>query len=162
MLKSAISSVLLVFLVGCGQQTSTQKPAVSTAEEDAAFVRMANAGRMLSDLRDYLQSDDPAPRSFTFDRLDFKPGSAAVRPIDEPTIYSLANSLQAYPGTRIRIVGYDDGIGTREANSALATQRAAAVLKALQKAGVAASRLEAARGREGNGARVTKLVVLQK
>jgi outer membrane protein OmpA-like peptidoglycan-associated protein len=162
MLKSAISSVLLIFLVGCGQQGSTQKPSASTAEEDADFVRMASAGKMLSDLQDFLKSNDPAPRNFTFYRLDFKPGSATVRPVDEQTIYSVANALQAHPSARIRILGYDDGIATRNANPALAGQRAAAILIALQKAGVAGSRLEGARGREDHGARATELVVLQK
>jgi len=39
-LKSVISSVLLLFLVGCGQQGTVQKPTESTAEEDADFLRM--------------------------------------------------------------------------------------------------------------------------
>ena len=73
MMKSAISIVLLVFLVGCDQQGTSQKPAASTAEEDADFVRMASAGKMLADLQDFLKSNDPAPRSFNYERLDFRP-----------------------------------------------------------------------------------------
>ena len=162
MMKSTISIVLLVFLVGCDQQGTSQKPAASTAEEDADFVRMASAGKMLADLQDFLKSNDPAPRSFNFDRLDFRPGSATVRTIDEPTIYAVANALQAHPAARIRIVGYDDGIGTGAANPTLAIRRAAAILVGLQKAGVAGSRLEATRGREHHRARATELVVLEK
>ena len=160
--RSSISGVLLLFVMGCDQQETGQKPAASTAEEDAEFVRMATAGRMLSDLQVFLASNDPAPKRFTFDRLDFSPGSATVRPIDEQTIYSVANTLQGHPDVRVRIVGYDDGIGTRKANPALATRRASAILTALRKAGVASSRLEGVRGRQGYGPRVTELVVLQK
>ena len=161
-LKSAISIVLLGLLVGCDQQERSQKPAASTAEADADFIRMASAGRMLPDLQDFLESKEPTPRSFTFDRVNFSPGSATVRSVDEQTIYAVANALQGHPGARVRIVGYDDGEGTRHANAALATQRAAAIVLALRKAGVAPSRLEAARGREDNAARATELVVLQK
>jgi outer membrane protein OmpA-like peptidoglycan-associated protein len=153
---------MFVCLVGCGQQGTSKKPAASTAEEDADFVRMASAGKMLLELQEFLESKDPVPRSFTFDRLDFRPGSAVVRSIDEQTIYSVAHALDMHPSARVRIVGYDDGMGTRDANPALARQRAAAVMLGLQKAGVAASRLEAVRGREGHGARATELVVLQK
>jgi outer membrane protein OmpA-like peptidoglycan-associated protein len=161
-LKSAISSVLLLFLVGCGQQGTVQKPTESTAEEDADFLRMATAGSMLSDLQDFLDSKDPVPRSFTFDRLDFSPGSATVRPMDEQSIYSVANALQSRPAVRVRIVGYDDGANTRMTNPALAMQRTAAILNALRKAGVASSQLEGERGRESHGARNTELVVLAK
>ena len=161
-LKAAFGSLLFVCLVGCGQQGTSKRPAATTAEEDADFVRMASAGRMLSDLQEFLKSKDPVPRTFTFDRLDFRRGSATVRPNDEQTIYSVAHALDVHPDARVRIVGYDDGTGARGANPALARQRAAAVLMALQKAGVAASRLEAVPGREGHGARATELVVLQK
>jgi outer membrane protein OmpA-like peptidoglycan-associated protein len=161
-LKAAVIGLLFACLVGCGQQGTSKKPASSTAEEDADFVRMASAGRMLSDLQEFLASKDPVPRRFTFDRLDFRPGSATVRPTDEQTVYSVAHALDTHPNARVRIVGYGDGTGTRDANPALAGQRAAAILMALQKAGVAASRLEAAPGREGHGARATELVVLQK
>ena len=161
-LKVAFGSLLIASLVGCGEQGTSKKPAASTAEEDADFVRMASAGRMLSDLQEFLKSKEPVPKSFTFDRLDFRRGSATVRPNDEQTIYSVAHALDVHPNARVRIVGYDDGTGTKGANPALARQRAAAVLMALQKAGVAASRLEAATGREGHGARSTELVVLQK
>jgi outer membrane protein OmpA-like peptidoglycan-associated protein len=161
-LSTAVSVMLLGSLAGCGQPAASQRPAATTAEEDADFVRMATAGRMLSDLQDFLNSKEPAPKVFTFDRLDFRPGSASVRPVDEKTIYALANALQEHPGTRIRIVGYDDGSGTRDANATLARQRAAAVVIALRQIGVSSSRLEASSGHEGHGARSTELVVLQK
>ena len=151
-----------MLLVGCGQQGPNKERVASTPEEDADFVRMASAGRMLSDLQEFLQSKDPVPRSFTFDRLDFRQGSATVRQNDEQTIYSVAHALDTHPNARVRIVGYDDGAETRRANPALAKQRALAVLMALRKAGVAAPRIEAAPGREGHGARATELVVLQK
>jgi outer membrane protein OmpA-like peptidoglycan-associated protein len=162
LIKAVVCMVLLGSLAGCGQPADSREPAATTAEEDADFVRMATAGRMLSDLQDFLKSEETAPRTFTFDRLDFRPGSASVRPVDEKTVYAIANALQEHPAARIRIVGYDDGSGTGDANAILARRRAAAVVTALRQAGVSSSRLEASIGREGNGARSTELVVLQK
>ncbi len=162
MLKSAILIVLAGLVVGCNEPERRETPAQSTAEQDADFVRMASAGRMLPDLQDYLKSKEPTPRSFTFDRLNFARGSSTVRPVDEQTIYAIANALQAHENVRVRIVGYDDGERTRNQNGRLALQRAASIVFALRKAGVGPSRLEAAAGRQDNAARAAELVVLQK
>jgi outer membrane protein OmpA-like peptidoglycan-associated protein len=163
-LKPVLLAVILALLTSaCDGPSKPASTAVQmTAEPDADFVRMATAGKMLSDLQTYLASGDPAPRTFTFDRLDFKPGSASVRPIDRPTTHTLAISLQNHPNVRVRIVGFGDGERTRTNNNSLGLKRAAAIVLALRNAGVEPSRLEVAAGREGNRQRAAQLIVLKK
>lgn len=160
--KPAFVILLVGLLTGCNEPERKANSAPSTAEQDADFVRMASAGRMLPDLQDYLETKEPTPRSFTFDRLNFAPGSSTVRPVDEQTIYAVANALQAHENVRVRIVAYDDGKRTRAQVGGLALQRARSIVLALQKAGVEPSRLEAAAGRQDNSARAAELVVVQK
>ena len=100
----------------------------------------------------YLASDEPAPRSFTFDKLNFDPASAAIRPEDAANVDALARILQAYPKARVRIVGYTDAKGTAPANDRLGERRAQAVVAALAAKGVDRTRLEAASGGEANPA----------
>lgn len=153
-------AIPLAVLAGCSQTGETQPERNSTASEDADFARMATAGKMLTDLGEYLDESDPAPRSFTFDRLIFERGSFAIRAVDEQTLYALAHSLQERPKVRMRVVGYDDGAGTQ--GGALALARASAVVQFLRRAGVLPDRLDAAAGRESHGSRATELVVLSK
>jgi outer membrane protein OmpA-like peptidoglycan-associated protein len=121
---------------------------------------MATAGTMLSDLGQYLQGEDPAPRSFTFDRLIFERSSSSVRAVDEQTLYALAHLLEEHPQVRVRVVGHDDGGATQV--SALALARASAVVAFLKKLGISPERVEAAAGHQRSGPRVTELVVLAK
>jgi outer membrane protein OmpA-like peptidoglycan-associated protein len=125
-------------------------------------------------LQRYLASPDPAPRSFTFDRLNFDTGSAEIRAQDRPTIDALRQILAAYPDARVRIVGYTDARGDAGANDDLGARRARAVAQALTGEGVVAARIESATGGETNPAdtnataqgqfdnRRTELVVLAK
>jgi outer membrane protein OmpA-like peptidoglycan-associated protein len=98
----------------------------------------------------FLASSDPAPRSFTFDKLNFDTGSAAIRPEDEATVDALAQILNAYPKARVNIVGYTDAEGTAPANAQLGQQRADAVVAALAKRGVPAGRMQAVSRGEAN------------
>ena len=156
-----LAANLALLTSGCDGPTKPESTAVQ-AERDPDFVRMATAGKMLSDLQTYLESGDTAPRTFTFDRLDFDPGSSAIRPIDQPTIHTLTITLQNYPNARVRILGFGDGERKGTNNSLLGRQRAAAITLALRNAGVEPTRLEAAAGREGNRQRAAQLIVLQK
>jgi outer membrane protein OmpA-like peptidoglycan-associated protein len=125
-------------------------------------------------LQRYLASPDPAPRSFTFDRLNFDTGSAEIRAQDRPTIDALRQILAAYPDARVRIVGYTDARGDAGANADLGARRARAVAQALTGEGVVDARIESATGGETNPAdtnataqgqfdnRRTELVVLAK
>ncbi|WP_254601967.1 DUF2171 domain-containing protein [Sphingomonas bacterium] len=126
------------------------------------------------ELQRYLASNEAAPRTFTFDKLNFDTGSAAIRAEDQPTIDALAQILAAYPKAKVRIVGYTDAKGTEPANATLGQQRAEAVVAALGAKTIAKDRTEAASGGESNPAdtnatpqgrfdnRRTELVVLEK
>ena len=102
------------------------------------------------DLQRFLASEQAAPRTFTFDKLNFDTGAAAIRADDRPTLAALGKILTAYPAARVRLVGYADARGSDPANAQLGKQRADAVKQALTGAGIAADRVETASGGEGD------------
>jgi outer membrane protein OmpA-like peptidoglycan-associated protein len=158
-----LTAILALLVSGCDAPSKPASTAVQTTTgQDADFDRMATAGKMLSDLHTYLGSGDPAPRTFTFDRLTFEPKSSVIRPVDQPSIHTLAVTLQNNPDVRARILGFGDGERSGTNNNSLGLQRATAVLVALGNAGVHPSRLEAAAGRETNRQRPAQLIILQK
>jgi Outer membrane protein and related peptidoglycan-associated (lipo)proteins len=63
--------------------------------------------------------------------LLFGSGSAVLSPESAPTLREIASMLVLHPELRLRIEGYTDNVGSKEANMALSTQRAAAVKAAL-------------------------------
>lgn len=145
-----------------GPSEPASTAAETMAERDPDFARMATAGKMLSDLQTYLASGEPAPRTFTFDRLNFDQGSSEVRPTNQPSIHTLAIFLRKNPDVRVRIVGFGDGERIRTDDNSLGIERATAIVLALRNAGVKPSRLEVAAGREAHRGRAAQLVVLQK
>ena len=163
-MKPVLLVVLLAFAISAcdGPSEPASRPVEPTAERDPDFARMATAGKMLSDLQTYLASGEPAPRTFTFDRLIFDPGSSEVRPTDQPSIHTLALSLRKNPDVRVRIVGFGDGERIRTNNNSLGMERATAIVLALRNAGVEPSRLEAAAGPEAHRGRAAQLIVLHK
>ncbi len=102
------------------------------------------------DLQEYLASNAAAPRSFTFDKLNFDTASAQIRADDQPTLAALAQILAAYPKAGVRLVGYADARGSDAANAKLGADRAAAVGAALTGAGIAAVRITTASGGDSN------------
>lgn len=158
----ALVSIVALLVSGCDAPNNSDLVPIQTTEQDADFNRMATAGKMLSDLHTYLGSGDPAPRALTFDRLAFDPASSVIRPVDQPTIHTLAVTLQNNPDVRARIVGFGDGDRSGNNNTTLGLQRARAILLALSNAGIHPSRLEAVGGREANGQRAAQLIILQK
>ncbi len=156
--------LLLLFRSCAGDRDETVAPVagaetVATAplgvEEvalpDGRRVSLETAG-LNYELQRYLASDEPAPRSFTFDKLNFDTGSAAIRPVDQANISALAQILSAYPAARARVVGYTDARGSSPSNAQLGAQRAASVVAALTARGVDKGRIEAASGGEANPA----------
>lgn len=101
-------------------------------------------------LQRYLASDEPTPRAFTFDKLNFNTAKANIRPEDEATVDTLAQILNAYPNARAQVVGYADARGTAPDNASLGQARADSVLAALTAKGVAKDRLNATSGGAGN------------
>jgi outer membrane protein OmpA-like peptidoglycan-associated protein len=101
-------------------------------------------------LQGYLASDEPTPRAFTFDKLNFDTASSDIRADDQPTIDTLAKILNAYPHARGQVVGYADTRGTPPANADLGQTRAQSVIAALVAKGIAGDRLTASSGGESN------------
>jgi outer membrane protein OmpA-like peptidoglycan-associated protein len=102
------------------------------------------------DLQAFLASSAAAPRTFTFDKLNFDTASSSIRPDDQQTLSALSQILAAYPKTGVRLVGYADARGTDSTNVKLGADRAASVAKALAAAGVDPKRIATASGGDSN------------
>ena len=102
------------------------------------------------DLQRFLASSDPAPRTFTFDRLNFDTGSSAIRADDRPTLSALGQILSAYPQAKVSLTGYADARGSDPVNDRLGADRAAAVASALTGDGIAKDRISTASGGKSN------------
>ena len=98
------------------------------------------------DLQRYLASSAPTPQTFTFDRLNFATGSAALPSDAQATVGALAQILSAYPKATVQLNGYADSTGTDPMNVKLGADRADAVAKALAAQGVSADRIKTATG----------------
>lgn len=162
MLSSPMVMCAAVLLASCSQAPQSAENPTTNAAEDADFARMATAGVMLPDLRKHLDGNDPAPRTFTFDRLIFERGSAKIRTVDEQTLLALAHTLQTHSRVRVRIIGYDDRTRTSENRSYLGLERANAVATYLIGTGLRPDRVQAEAGRGASRSRQTELLVLQK
>ncbi|WP_375383044.1 OmpA family protein [uncultured Sphingomonas sp.] len=102
------------------------------------------------DLQAFLASNAAAPRTFTFDKLNFDTASAQIKDDDKPTLSALSQILAAYPKATVRLVGYADTRGSDATNVKLGADRAAAVGSALTASGIAAGRISTASGGDAN------------
>ncbi|HVK42954.1 MAG TPA: OmpA family protein [Phenylobacterium sp.] len=92
----------------------------------------------------FLDSREPAPKTFIFDNLNFDTASNALTPESNATVDTLVVILKAYPNVRARVIGYTDNQGDPAANKTLSDNRAATVSKKIIDSGIAADRLETA------------------
>jgi OmpA-OmpF porin, OOP family len=92
----------------------------------------------------FLQSPDPAPKTFVFGDLNFDTASNSLAPASDPTISSLVAILKGYPSARVRIIGYTDNQGDSGANVRLSETRANVVKQALIGGGIDAGRITTA------------------
>jgi outer membrane protein OmpA-like peptidoglycan-associated protein len=102
------------------------------------------------DMQAYLASQEAAPRTFSFEGLNFDTGRSEIRREERQGLEDLARVLAAYPNARVRIVGYTDSRGGELPNQALAYQRARSVAEVLEDRGVDENRIEAVSGGEGD------------
>lgn len=101
-------------------------------------------GSLDDDVQRFLASTEPAPRTFSFDLLDFDTGKAAVPSHAEPGLTTLAQILAAYPATRVEVVGYGDPRKDAKdrPDPTLGQRRAAAIAGALVTRGVPTDAIE--------------------
>ena len=141
-------------LTQCSKEDDVDDRAAVTTEQGTAVgtgaVAASDQGQLLPALQAYLASAEPAPRTFTFDQLNFDTSEAAIRAEDAPTLKQIAEVLKSHPNARVKIVGYADARGEADANANLGQRRADAVAATLRRAGVAASAVETASGGENN------------
>ena len=107
-------------------------------------------GTLAYDVQAYLASQEAAPRTFSFEALNFDTGRSDIRREERQGIEDLARVLAAYPHARVRVVGYTDSRGGELPNQALAYQRARRVAEALEDRGVDEDRIEAVSGGESD------------
>lgn len=145
----ALLALLLWGLGQCSKRDDTPDTAALPPTEQVD-IGMADNAPMLPALQAYLDSSEPAPRTFVFDKLNFDTSEAAIRAEDAETLKLLATALQAHPNARVKIVGYADARGAAGANADLGKRRADAVAAALRRGGVSAGAIETGSVGEAN------------
>ncbi|MFO1433901.1 MAG: OmpA family protein [Candidatus Competibacteraceae bacterium] len=81
-----------------------------------------------------IRLDMPSEVLFDFD-------SAAVKPSFAPSLGKVANVLQQYPDTNVKVIGYTDSVGSDQYNLGLSQRRAQSVANYLASQGVPPQRL---------------------
>lgn len=148
-LIAGLLALLLFGLKGCDRKTSEVTDTVTTtttAAAPAAAPAAATTTSFNDEVKTFLGSNEPAPRTFAFDKLKFDTASSTIRPDDLATVDALAQTLTTYPAARVKLVGYTDARAVAGGNVKLGADRAAAVAKALEAKGIAADRIETATG----------------
>lgn len=108
------------------------------------------AARGTSGLSTFLGGNEPAPRTFQFEKLNFETGKNEVRAADAAEVAEVAATLKQHANARIRIAGYADSRGAEPANMALGKARAEAIKAALVDQGIDANRIETVSGGEAD------------
>jgi OOP family OmpA-OmpF porin len=80
---------------------------------------------------------------FDFDRLEFNPRSAMLRPESQEQLNNIAAILMAYPNVRLKVGGFTDNMGNAGQNLRLSRDRANAVVAELVSKGISPDRLTA-------------------
>jgi outer membrane protein OmpA-like peptidoglycan-associated protein len=75
--------------------------------------------------------------------INFDTDKADIRPDSRPTVDEIAALLKQNPALKVSIEGHTDNTGTPAHNKTLSEQRASAVVAAIARQGVAASRMSA-------------------
>jgi len=78
-----------------------------------------------------------------FDRVNFEPASASLRPGSETQLRNVAHILRNFPQAVVKIGGYTDSTGVALQNLQVSEERAKAAMMTLAKMGVSADHLQA-------------------
>ena len=152
---------LLLGLARCNRNDAVVEPVANQSgmadagNGNTVIATTPNAGSAtalagVSGLGTYLAGNEPAPRRFQFEELNFDTGASAVRAADVSEVAQIASVLQRYGNAHVRIAGYADARGSSAANSALGKARADAVKAALVHQGIDAGRIETVSGGESD------------
>ena len=134
-------------------ETAAVTPAPSPSGTVVATTPNADSSTVLagtSTLGTFLAGNEPAPRRFVFEKLNFDTAKSNVRPVDANEVDQVAAVLKQYPKAHIAIAGYADSRGSDAANVALGKARADSIKAALVAKGIDAGRIETASGGEGD------------
>jgi outer membrane protein OmpA-like peptidoglycan-associated protein len=131
------------------QPVATDPVVAPVTLPDGERIELAQ-GSLAYDVQAYLASQEAAPRTFSFEGLNFDTGRSEIRREERQGVEDLARVLAAYPNARVRVVGYTDSRGGELPNQALAYQRARQVAEALEDRGVDENRIEAVSGGESD------------
>lgn len=129
------------------QQGQMKDRQLAQAERDAlaGAAQGARDQAQIGDLEQQLRELDARKTErghvLTLGDMLFDSGRATLQPGAQSRINRLAEFLQRHPQQRVDIEGYTDSQGSEESNQLLSERRAAAVMQALVRRGVAADRL---------------------
>lgn len=149
---------LLVALSRCGRneavvapvETNTTATETNTVVAETPNAPQADALAGVSGLGTYLAGTEPAPRTFTFEKINFDTAKADIRAADAAEVDQVAGVLKQYGKAKIRVAGYADARGSDPANTKLGKDRAESVKAALVAKGIDAGRIETATGGESD------------
>jgi OOP family OmpA-OmpF porin len=91
-----------------------------------------------------LTAGQALPQRFVLSDLTFRTDSAEIDPASAHVLDDVAQVMAAHPGARIRVEGYTDNTGTREANRQLSQARAESTRAYLASKGISGDHIEAA------------------
>jgi len=77
----------------------------------------------------------------TLSNVHFETGKADITPESEGTLNEVVSTLNAHPDWKVRVEGFTDNVGTKDANLQLSEQRADSVMNWLANHGIDRSRL---------------------
>ena len=142
---------ILALLFGLSRCNRNDAVETTSTNTNTVVAETANAPQSAvlagtSALGGYLAGSEAAPRTFTFEKLNFDTAKSDIRPADEADVNAVAATLKQYPNARIRIAGYADTRGSEASNVALGKARADSVKAALVAKGIDGGRIETTTG----------------
>ncbi|AGH48479.1 MULTISPECIES: OmpA family protein [Sphingomonadales] len=149
LLLVALALIALLFgMKSCNRKAPEAAPPVaSTAAVETLTLPGGGTisvapGTIGHSLAKFLESSEPAPKTFVFDNLNFDTASDALTPESQATVNTLVAILKAYPNVNAGVVGYTDNTGDPAANKALSLKRATTVAQSMIAGGIDAARLQ--------------------
>jgi outer membrane protein OmpA-like peptidoglycan-associated protein len=150
-----LGAVALAAIALIGPRTCAQAP--TAAIEQVAGQLKLPGGEMLQvppgsigeQLFKFLSGAETAPKTFTFDNLNFQTGSATLTTESQAAVDAIGKTMKAFPTVEATLDGYTDNQGGARANQRLSESRARTVMDAMVAMGIDAARLKTAgRGAE--------------